>query len=189
MARIASCGWRWHMSECFPSPMVEITTERLLLRPLSIEVCTAILHGDSGSQSWVEGYPTEGDVVVASIVVEAGSDYDPTTAWGPFQICLNDSQTTAIGGVGAIHAPDSTGSVEIGYGIAESMRGRGFAAEAITGFIATLPALGVRTVVAVIAPGNEPSQRLAMAAGFRFVDMIDAGEDGIAQRWELALDA
>jgi hypothetical protein len=168
--------------------MVEIVTERLVLRPLLIEVCQAIIDGDPGTRSWVDGYPTEGDVVVASIALEAGSDYDATTPWGPFQICLNNAQATAIGGVGAIHAPDPDGSVELGYGIAESMRGSGFASEAVAGFIATLPALGVRTVVAVIAPGNEASQRLAAATGFSFVDMIDAGEDGIAQRWELKLD-
>ena len=187
MGRIASCGWHWRTLAFCPSHMVEIVTERLVLRSLPLEVCAAIVAGDRGSNAWADGYPTDGDVVVASIATEAGEHYDLSTPWGPFQICLNDAQATAIGGVGAIHAPDSMGSVEIGYGIAESMRGKGLALEAVTAFIATLPTMGVRTVVAVISPDNHPSLRLATAAGLSFVGMIETEDDGIMQRWERRL--
>jgi len=168
--------------------MVEILTERLCLRPLTSDVCAAIVDGDPGTRSWADGYPTEGDVVVASIAREAGAHHDPDTPWGPFQICLNDAAATAIGGVGAIHAPDPAGSIEIGYGIAESMRGQGLAREAVAGLIATWPALGVRKVVAVISPDNRASARLASATGFHFVRMVDTDDDGLMQHWELDLD-
>ena len=167
--------------------MAELVTDRLLLRPLAIEVCQAIVSGTPGQYSWAPGYPTDGDVVIASIAVEAGAAYDSTTPWGPLQICLNDANRTAIGGVGAIHPPDEAGSVEVGYGIAESVRGRGLALEAVNAFIASLRLLEVRTVVAVISPGNGPSQRLAQSAGFVYQDLFDAGDDGVMQRWTLDL--
>jgi RimJ/RimL family protein N-acetyltransferase len=117
--------------------------------------------------------------------LDAGDALDPTTPWGPFQICLNDLDLTAIGGVGALYAPDDTGELELGYGIAESARGQGLASEAVVAFMNSLDGLGVSTVVAVIAPDNLPSQRLVERLGFTFDLLITTDQDGEMQRWTL----
>ena len=156
---------------------------RVVLHPLTLELSSSITSGMPSGQAWAAGYPTEGDLVVASITLEAGDAHDSTTPWGPFQVCLADHDNTAIGGVGAIHPPDASGEVEIGYGIAESMRGQGLALEAVRIFMDSVRDQGVNTFVAVISPENVPSQRLAERAGFTFERLITTDQDGEMQRW------
>jgi RimJ/RimL family protein N-acetyltransferase len=171
------------MSEFFPKAMAQSIASRVVLRPLTLELSRSITAGVPSGQEWAEGYPTEGDVVIASIALEAGDAHDATTPWGPFQVCLADEVNTAIGGVGAIHPPDASGEVEIGYGIAESARGQGLALEAVQLFMRSVLAHGVRTFIAVISPENHDSQRLAERAGFTFERMISTEHDGDMQRW------
>ena len=159
------------------------TVPRVVLHPLTLELSSSITTGIPSGQVWADGYPTPGDLVIASIALEAGEAYDSRSPWGPFQVCLADAQNTAIGGVGAIHPPDASGEVEIGYGIAESMRGQGLALEAVRMFMDSVRDLGVNTFVAVISAENLPSQRLAERAGLTFERMITTDQDGDMQRW------
>ena len=168
--------------------MTDIFTERLILRPLTLETCRSIAAGVPDEQNWAPGYPTEGDHVVASIALEAGDRHDASTPWGPFQICMRDEALTAIGGVGALHPPDSAGELEIGYGIAESVRGQGLATEAVTGFIDSIRGFGVNTVVALISPENSASQACAKRSGLTFEHLVRTDQDGQMQRWVLHLD-
>jgi RimJ/RimL family protein N-acetyltransferase len=163
--------------------MTQSIAPRVVLHPLTLELSGSITAGIPSAQAWAAGYPTEGDLVIAAITLEAGDAHDASTPWGPFQVCLADAENTAIGGVGAIHPPDVSGEVEIGYGIAESVRGQGLALEAVRMFMDSVRDLGVSTFVAVISPENVASQRLAERAGFTFDRMIMTDQDGDMQRW------
>jgi RimJ/RimL family protein N-acetyltransferase len=72
-----------------------------------------------------------------------------------------------VGDLG-LHRPPRDGTVEIGFGLAESARGHGYAAEALTELTRwafTQP--GVSRITARTAPSNIPSQRVPGRAGFR----------------------
>lgn len=166
--------------------MTSIRTERLQLDTLTLDEATAICHGDRSGRRWVEDYPTEGDVVVASIALEAAEHYDESAAFGVLQMRWA-ATGEAIGGIGFLSAPAEDGSAEIGYGLAESFRRRGLATEAVRAVCAWAADQDVRSIVALTALDNGASQSVLVACGFLPGDTVDGGDDGPMLRWELAL--
>lgn len=86
--------------------------------------------------------------------------------WGSeWRISLLSGQM--IGGICFKGAPDADGMVEIGYGIDEAYRRKGYAAEAVRGMVAwAIAQTGVHCVVAQTEAGNDISQRLLLNNGF-----------------------
>ena len=79
--------------------------------------------------------------------------------------------------------PLDSDEVEIGYGVAESRRGRGIASAAIAALLAELRELGVHAAIAETSEDNGPSQRVLERNGFeRSGGRID-DEDGPMQLW------
>ncbi len=139
---------------------MRITTQRLALSTLSAQEWAEVADCDVPNAA--PDYPTEGDLVVARLI--AAGDW-PTDQWGPLQVRrLADGM--AIGGVGCKGAPDDRGRVEIGYGLAESARGQGYATEAVLGLLDWLAEQGVSEVVAECDPGNAPSIAVLRRCGF-----------------------
>ena len=155
---------------------VRIETARLALA--SVDEWRAVANLDRSGRAWAEDYPTEGDVVIAGLVV-AGMAAPPTDAdpWGPFQVRERDSGL-AIGGAGFKGPPDVDGCVEIGYGLAPSARGRGYAREAVQALCDLAVARGVRAVTAETEAGNVASARVLEACGFAVAE-----RDGAMTYW------
>jgi len=139
---------------------VRITTQRLALAPLSVDEWVEIAEGRA--ERAAPGYPTEGDLVVARLIT--AGDW-PRDEWGPLQV-RRLADGVAIGGVGCKGAPDDRGRVEIGYGLAESARGQGYATEAVRGLLGWLAEQGVGEVLAECEPGNVPSIAVLRRCGF-----------------------
>ena len=174
------------MTEADGARPTTITTERLLLRRLTLDEARAITALDRDGRQWAADYPTEGDLVVAGIACEAGEHYDETGEFGVYQVRLADTGV-AVGGIGFIHPPEA-GEVEVGYGLAESARGRGLATEALRAMTALAAQHGVAVMVAVTSVDNVASQRVLERAGFtRLLGTIQDDEDGPMLRWELLL--
>ena len=164
----------------------DLRTERLLLERLTIDEARAVVALDRHGRAWAADYPTEGDLVVAGIACEAGEHYDETGEFGVYQVRLADTGV-AVGGIGFIHPPEA-GEVEVGYGLAESARGRGLATEALRAMTALAAQHGVAVMVAVTSVDNVASQRVLERAGFtRLPGTIQDDEDGPMLRWELLL--
>jgi len=158
-----------------------IVTARLVLEALTTAEAAAIRSDDRGGRSWADDYPTEGDRVVAAVVGEAGDHYDEGAPLGPLQIRLG-STGEAVGGVGFLSAPDPDGVVEVGYGLADSVQGNGYATEALSAVVGWAAAQGVVAVEAMTAPDNVPSHRVLERCGFERAGEIDADE-GRLLRW------
>ncbi len=127
---------------------------------------------------WASDYPTEGDLVIAGLV--AGTSVVRDDAYVPYKITLRTSGQV-IGGCGFLGPPDATGSVEIGYGLAPSQRGKGIATEAVNGLVDQAwrdPV--VKVVFAFTDKHNEPSQGVLRRTGFQQVD-----SDSDQLRWEI----
>jgi RimJ/RimL family protein N-acetyltransferase len=88
----------------------------------------------------------------------------------------------AVGGIGFKGRPDG-GCVEIGYGLAPSARGQGYAAEAVAALLAMAADHGLSRVIADTTLDNVASQRTLIRAGFRLV-----GSDGELHHYEALLD-
>ena len=74
----------------------------------------------------------------------------------------------AVGGIGFKGQPDG-GCVEIGYGLAPSARGHGYAAEAVVALLTVAADHGLSRVIADTTLDNIASQRTLIRAGFRLV--------------------
>jgi len=140
-----------------------ITTERLLLTPLTRDIARQVASGER-SGAWAEDYPTEGDLVIAGLLLA-----DPTGAepgpWGSYQV-VERGTGLAVGGVG-FKGPPRDGAVEVGYGLAPSARGRGLATEAVRALVElALADPEVAVVEAEVQAGNHASERVLLRAGF-----------------------
>ena len=162
--------------------MTVVSTSRLTLITLTRAEAAAIVAGARSGRAWAPDYPTEGDLVVAGIVGEAGDAYDDDAPLGPMQILVTGTGQV-VGGVGFLSPPDEDGSVEIGYGLAPSARGHGYATEAVEGLVELARTQGAHSVVAMTAPDNFASHLVLQRAGFARAGEVDSGDDGLLWRW------
>jgi RimJ/RimL family protein N-acetyltransferase len=78
------------------------------------------------------------------------------------------SDGRAVGGIGFKGQPEG-GCVEIGYGLAPSARGHGYAAEAVIALLTIAVNHGLSRVIADTTLDNIASQRTLDRSGFRLV--------------------
>ncbi|MEU9112269.1 GNAT family N-acetyltransferase [Streptomyces sp. NPDC048483] len=138
----------------------DLTTDRLVLRPWSVDELAAVVS-DARRAHWAEDFPAEGDRVIAGILTEQP---DGLNEYGHRQI-IERFSGLVVGSIG-LFWPPTDGSLEFGYGIVASRRGRGYAPEAgraIVDFALTAP--GVHTVRAEVELSNPASVRVLEKAG------------------------
>ena len=112
---------------------------------------------------------------------EASAEHGEQRPFGFYRIDrLSDGQ--AVGGIGFKGQPVG-GCVEIGYGLAPSARGQGFAAEAVAGLLIVAADHGITKVTAETTLDNIASQRTLIRAGFHH-----AGADTEVRHYEVALE-
>jgi ribosomal-protein-alanine N-acetyltransferase len=77
-------------------------------------------------------------------------------------VVVERATNLVVGSINLKGPPDGDGDVEIGWGVAEAWRRRGFAAEAASGVIEwALGQTGAKSLSATIADDNVASQNLA----------------------------
>ena len=91
-------------------------------------------------------------------------------------------------GICSYKSPPLQGSAEIGYGVAESRRGRGYATAAVASMIQTTRHRpDIRSLVAETATDNNASRRVVEKNGFTLTGFRDDPDDGRQALWELVL--
>ena len=135
-------------------------TERLLLVRLANEL-DHVAANNRSHRLWVSDYPSESDLLISHLAQEAGE------AIGLFQLRIK-STGEAIGGIGfkAEHEINGHLATEIGYGLAQSMCGYGYGAEAVSGLIHIARAQGITHLCAETNPINEASQNVLQKNNF-----------------------
>lgn len=151
--------WDWYNNLVVP-------TERLVLESLTPAAATDLRMGGDGGFEWVEDGPFDGTREAAGMLVKAYEAGVHRPEWGVFAL-VRRADGRAVGGMGFHGAPDEDGRAEVGYDLAESARGHGYATEALqalTGW--ALARDDVRTLIATIDQDNAASQRVVARAGF-----------------------
>lgn len=150
--------------------MFKITTERLYLRHFHILDAEAMYHifGDAEvmrfgdgvqTKEWVQGW--------IQICLER---YYQTWGFGPYAV-VEQTSRNIIGYCGLFYFSDIDGQpeVEIGYRLARSAWGQGYATEAACGvrdFAFTN--LGIKRLIAMVNPSNIASIRVAEKLGMKY---------------------
>ena len=159
----------------------------IVLSRMTREAAEAILAGERPHDVRVaDDYPTEFSAGVAGAALGAEGHF------GPFFIQRSEDDIV-VGEIGAAFIDDA-GTVEIGYAVVESQRGRGYAPAAVEALVAELrDAPEAHRVVAHTPLDRPESGRVVEKAGFEMLretdDMDEQGNTLRVKEWELALRA
>jgi len=164
--------------------MAILQTARLRLIPLSVDALAALLIPGTDVPEGM-GAAIGPDLVdspaerAIRIKLEKMADAPPEDhVWWTYWLAIECSSNRAIGLLGFKGLPKG-GTVEIGYGIVPSARGRGFATEAAERLIEWANSEPRCTgIIAVgVAPGNRPSERVLEKLGMELVRRSETGSD------------
>jgi RimJ/RimL family protein N-acetyltransferase len=145
--------------------VTDVHTERLILRPIDTDEAERILARQPGTQdSWAHDFPFDGDVIGVTMFLRATAAFGDQYPFGHY-VLVRAADGQAIGGVGFKGQPED-GTVEIGYGLAPSARGNGYAAEAARALVELAREQGLSRIVADTDTDNTASQRTLEHAGF-----------------------
>lgn len=152
--------------------MSDIRTRRLLLHPIDVAEGERIIARTPGASDWwVEDFPFDGDVRGVQAFLHGTAAHGEQRPFGHYRVSrLADGR--AVGGVGFKGQPEG-GCVAIGYGLSESARGHGYAAEAVAAVLTIAADYGLSKVVADTTLDNIASQRTLIRAGFRLISADD----------------
>jgi RimJ/RimL family protein N-acetyltransferase len=124
----------------------------------------AVLDGER-SADWAHDFPADGEVTAARWVALGGAYAQ--RAWPFFSFVLRERSTAHLVGGAGFHGEPRARSVELGYGLAPSARGKGLATEAVCALVAVAGASAdVDTIIATCDPDNVGSQRVLRRSGF-----------------------
>jgi RimJ/RimL family protein N-acetyltransferase len=162
--------------------MTDVRTSRLQLHAIDVAEGERIVARSAGpADAWADDFPFEGDIAAVGGFLHATAVRGDQRPFGYYRI-TRMADGRAVGGVGFKGEPDG-GCVEMGYGLAPSARGHGYAAEAVIALLAVAADHGLSKVIADTTPGNIASQRTLIRAGFRLVSTDDD-----RHRYEALLD-
>ncbi len=152
------------------------------LERMTAATAAALLEGVLPSDiSVAEDYPTEFSQGVAA-QVESGSELGPYVIYAP-------TQSSVVGEIGG--AFTDTGTVEIGYAVVRSHRGRGIATDAVRELMDIIRTrTDIERIVAHTPLDRPDSARVVEKARFTFVREVEDTHEGAVLRvkeWELRL--
>lgn len=135
-----------------------------MLQPVTRELARAVLAGDLSGIRVGPGWPhpDTADAMAMALAPDAG----------PTWVITADG--VVIGDCGGFSWPDANGVVEIGYGLAEPFRGKGFATEAAEGMCRWLfTEAGAKVITATgVKADNVASRRVLEKIGFVQIDEV-----------------
>jgi RimJ/RimL family protein N-acetyltransferase len=148
--------------------VTDVRASRLSLHPIDVAEAERIVARRAGpADDWADDFPFDGDVGAVGGFLRATAALGEQQPFGYYRITRR-ADGRAVGGIGFKGQPVG-GCVEIGYGLAPSARGRGYAAEALIALLTVAADHAVSRVIADTTPDNIASQRTLVRAGFRLV--------------------
>jgi len=170
---------------------MSLETSRLILLPCAPGQLLALIEQPKRFEE-LTGFPAadglreffvSGDVSPKWLgALRSASGPDP---WRHGFFVVDRERRCVIGSAGFKGPPDSSGMIEIAYGIVPSSEGRGYATEAAMALVGFALRTGeVRLVRAHTLPVANASTRVLLKCGFRHTDSVVDPEDGPVWRWE-----
>lgn len=155
-----------------------IHTEQLLLVPISFEITKDLLVGSSKEIEKLgiktdEKWPTEDTMDILPIIKSSLEQSKLPSGFETWMIVKKENMKV-IGDIGFYGKPNEKGEVEVGFGLVESQRGKGFGFEALRAIMDWLSAEeSVKVIKASCLIGNKPSAHILEKAGMKEINRDD----------------
>ena len=150
---------------------MDTTTERLVLHPLGLAEARRILAAAPDPHDrWADDYPFADELDVLPSFIAGFEQHGDPAPFGMYAIARR-SDGVFVGGLGFFGPPEH-GVAEFGFGLVESARGNGFAAEAVAAAVGIALANGATSVVADALLDNRASHVTMLRAG-----LVETGRD------------
>ncbi len=157
--RARRTSWKWRNA-------ASLDAGPLALREITPAAAADLAEGGTGGLTWIEGGPYEGTRTAAGMVVKGYASGAHRPEFGVYALVRTADEVT-VGAMGFHGPPDDEGRVEVGYDLAEAARGRGHATVALRALADwALARADVTSLLALVEPGNLPSQALLARVGF-----------------------
>lgn len=146
-----------------------IESNRLLLVPVTLELIDrfkdGIIHVDKQAYNLHEGWPTPDTNDIIPFVTASLKKQGRATGF-EFWIIIEREHRVVIGDIGFHGPPDQEGAVEIGFGLVEAYRSRGYGYEALQAILDWIKEKeDVKVVEANCLIDNIPSKRILQKVG------------------------
>ena len=157
-----------------------IETQRLIIRPLSFDELTMHLKSPDKLAEEMGLIPSKSlidseakDAIIHDLLPKL-ADSNKDSLFYTMWIIIGKSEKAIIGGICFHGEPDENGEVEIGYGIDEDYRNKGYMTETIDGLIHWLQNnKKARAVIAETDYSNRSSIRVLEKNDFRLLRQTD----------------
>jgi aminoglycoside 6'-N-acetyltransferase len=169
-----------------------ILTERLRLRrSVADDAATISAYRSDPEVHRYQGWDRTDPDGVREEIVEMAARRAGEPGWVQFSV-EELATGTLVGDVGLSPAEDEHGVIKVGYTMAPSAQGRGYATEAVRALVRyAFDILDAEVVRAFASAENVPSIRVAEKAGLKLVERFERtyeGETWQGVRYELARD-
>ena len=160
-----------------------IETKRLMLIPFTLDYVKAAIKGKKELEAILqyqvaEQWPNQ-DYAEILPFIASKLEKDPSKSKWSF-IVMHKEDQKLIGEIGGKGGPNENGTIEIGYGIVEEYRNKGFATEMVKGLVNWLNTLPeVHKIIAECLLENLPSIIVLEKSGF-----IRTHQDDDLMYWE-----
>jgi len=152
-----------------------LLTERLILLPVTFEITQSLLSGSSreieklGIKTDKE-WPTKDTMDILPIINES-LEKDRNPSGFEFWMIVKKDNMQVVGDIGFHGKPNEKGEVEVGFGLVEKERGKGFGFEALKAIMNWLSYQdSVKLILAECLVSNKPSARILEKVGMREVN-------------------
>ncbi len=155
-----------------------IHTNRLILMPITLEITKSLLNGSSKEienpgircdKKW----PTKDTMDILPIIKASLEKSKIPTGFETWMI-INKNNKKIIGDIGFHGKPNENGEVEVGFGLVEHERGKGFGSESLNAIMDWLNFQeSVKIIKAECLINNKPSAKILEKAGLKEVNRDD----------------
>lgn len=149
-----------------------IFTDRLIIVPVTLEITQSLLAGSSKEIEKLgmktdEKWPTEDTMDILPIIKECLEKDRIPNGFETWMIVKRDSMQV-IGDIGFHGKPNEKGEVEVGFGLVEHERCKGFGFEALKAIMEWLSSQNsVKVIKADCLINNKPSARILEKVGMK----------------------
>lgn len=120
-----------------------------------------------------EKWPTEDTMDILPIIKESLEKYKKPSGFETWMIIKKENMQV-VGDIGFFGKPNEKGEVEVGYGLVEQERGKGFGFEALKAIIDwAITKDSVKVIKADCLVNNKPSSRILEKVGMKEVNRDD----------------